>query len=87
MAGKRNEKRDIPPTNLGWLKQLADEVNLPYPPEGEGWSTMAQICEATGRDHQVIRRILREKKAESRKFRAVTPDGKWLITKHYRLVE
>ena len=85
MAGKRNEKRDVPPANLGWLKQLADEMNVPFPPEGEGWATMTEICEAAGRDHQVMRKVLRQKKAETRKFRTLSADGKCLVTTHYRL--
>jgi hypothetical protein len=87
MAGKRDEKRDVPPANLGWLKQLADEVNVPFPPEGEGWATMTQICEAANRDHQVMRKILRDKKAETRKFRTATADGKTVVTMHYRIVQ
>ena len=87
MAGKRNKNRDVPAANLGWLKQLANEVNVPFAPEGEGWATMNQICEAAGRDHQVVRKILKQKNAEVRKFRAVTSEGKVIVTNHYRVVE
>ena len=85
MASQRDKKRNVPPANLGWLKQLADEINVPLPPDGEGWATMMQICEATGRDHHFVSRLLRQKKAEVAKFRHVTADGKCLVTKHYRV--
>jgi hypothetical protein len=85
MASKRDQKRDVPPANVGWLKQLVDEINVPFPPENEGWYTMSQICEETGRDHHFVSRLLRHKKAEIGKFRTTTSDGKTLITKHYRI--
>jgi len=85
MASQRNKKRDVPNANVNWLKQLVDEVNVPLPPEGEGWATMSQICEATGRDHHFVGRLLRQRKAEVAKFRWITADGKCLVTKHYRV--
>ena len=87
MAGKRDKNGDVSAANLGWLKQLANEVNVPFPPEGEGWATMSQICEATGRDHHFVSRLLRIKKAEAARFRSVTSDGKTLVVKHYRVLE
>ena len=50
MASKRDKKRDIPPANLNinqnWLSQLVEEINVRFPPDGEGWATINQICEA-----------------------------------------
>ncbi|NBV35023.1 MAG: hypothetical protein EBR81_14835 [Proteobacteria bacterium] len=60
---------------------------MSFPPEGEGWATMAQICEATGRDHQNIRVLLKRRNAEVRKFKAVNANGKVIITPHYRLTD
>jgi hypothetical protein len=87
MASKRDKITDVPPPAIGWLAALVDELNVSFPPEGEGWTTMAQIAEATGRDHQCIRLLLKRKNAETRKFKAVRTDGKVIITPHYRLTE
>jgi hypothetical protein len=85
MASKRNQKSDIQTSGVGWLTELAQELNVTFPPEGEGWATMAQIVEATGRDHQNIRVLLKRRNAEMRKFKAVNAGGRVIITPHYRL--
>lgn len=85
MASKRDKKPDVQAPGVGWLTELAQELNVSFPPEGEGWATMAQIVEATGRDHQNIRVLLKKRNAESRKFKALTTGGKVIITPHYRL--
>jgi hypothetical protein len=72
---------------VSWLTALAEELNVGFPPEGEGWATMSQIVEATGRDHQNVRVLLKRRNAEVRKFKAVTTDGKAIITPHYRLTD
>ena len=87
MAGKRNKITDVPPPAVSWLTELAQELNVSFPPEGEGWATMSQICEATGRDHQNMRTLLKRRNAETRKYKAVTADGKVIITPHYRLTD
>lgn len=87
MAGKRNQKSNIPTPAVGWLAALVQEINVGFPPEDEGWATISQICEATGRDHQNIRSILKKRNAETRKYKAVTADGKVIITPHYRLTD
>ena len=85
MARKGNQKSDIQTPGVGWLAALAEELNVGFPPEDEGWATMSQIGEATGRDHQCIRLMLKKRNAETRKFKAVTSGGKVIITPHYRL--
>jgi hypothetical protein len=85
MASKRNKITDIQTPGVGWLAALAEELNVSFPPEGEGWATMSQIAEATGRDHQCIRLLLKRKNAETRKFKAVNAGGRVIITPHYRL--
>jgi len=85
MASKRNKERNIPPSSISWLQQLVDEVNVPFPPEGQGWYTMSEICEQTERDHQIIRKILKDKNAESRKFKFARTDGKIIVTTYYRM--
>lgn len=67
------------------MQQLVDEVNVPFPPEGKGWYTMSEICEQTERDHQTIRKILKDKNAESRKFKFARTDGKIIVTTYYRI--
>jgi hypothetical protein len=87
MASKRNQKSDVQTSGINWLTELAQELNVSFPPEGEGWATMLQIVEATGRDHQQIRVLLKRRNAEVRKFKAVNAGGKMIITPHYRLTD
>jgi len=70
---------------MSWLTALANELAVGFPPEGEGWATMTQIREQTGRDHQCIRKILKQRNAEVRKFKAIASDGKSVITSHYKI--
>jgi len=46
---------------------------------------MAQIVEATGRDHQCVRLLLKRRNAEMRKFKAVNAGGRVIVSPHYRL--
>ena len=46
---------------------------------------MSEICEQTERDHQTIRKILKDKNAESRKFKFARTDGKIIVTTYYRI--
>jgi hypothetical protein len=87
MARKGNQKSDVQAPGVSWLTELAQELNVSFPPEGEGWATMAQIVEATGRDHQNIRVLLKRRNAEVRKFKAVNAGGRVIITPHYRLTD
>jgi hypothetical protein len=83
MASKRNKKPDVPPPGVNWLEQLASEINVPTAPEG--WYTMAQICERVGRDHQVVRKLLANRGAETKQFRHINSKGQTIITTHYKL--
>jgi len=87
MASKRDKKSDVQTPSVGWLAALAEELNVGFPPDCEGWATMSQIGEATGRDHQCIRLMLKKRNAETRKFKAVTSGGKVIITPYYRLTD
>jgi hypothetical protein len=84
MASKRDKIQSVQTSSVGWLSALAEELNVSFPPEGEGWATMAQIVEATGRDHQNIRVLLKRRNAEVCKFKAVNASGRVIITPHYR---
>jgi hypothetical protein len=81
MAGKRDQKSDIPASSVDWLTKLAAEINVPLAPEG--WYTMEQICEKTQRDHQSIRRILKKMNVEVRQFRYVLKNGRTTVGPHY----
>ena len=83
MASKGNKKQNIPPTDVSWLEELAAEINIPLAPLG--WFTITEICEKTQRDHQVVRRILKERNAEVKKFKHIGLDGKVYVVKHYKL--
>jgi hypothetical protein len=85
MASQRNKKSDVQASGVGWLTELAQELNVSFPPDGQGWATMAQIVEATGRDHQNIRVLLKRRNAEVRKFKAVNAGGRVIVTPHYRM--
>ena len=87
MASKRDKIPNIPTPAVGWLAALAEELTVSFPPEGEGWATMSQIVEATGRDHQNVRVLLKRRNAEVRKFKALTTGGRVIITPHYRLTD
>lgn len=84
MARKRNTITDVPASGISWLSELVNELAVGFPPKDEGWATMSQICEQTGRDHQCMRRILKQRNAEVRKFKTIASDGKSFITPHYR---
>jgi hypothetical protein len=83
MASKRNKEPDIQASSVNWLEQLAAEVNLPFAPQG--WFTMSQICEKVGRDHQVVRKLLKSRGAEAKQFRHTNNKGHTIITMHYKL--
>jgi DNA polymerase I-like protein with 3'-5' exonuclease and polymerase domains len=84
MASKRDKKQDIPTANVkSWLEELAAEVNLPEAPDG--WFTMNEICERLNRDHQFVRRLLKQRNAEKKDFKYITSAGKAIITPHYKL--
>ena len=83
MASKRDKKSDISAPSVSWLEELAAEINVPLAPPG--WFTMSQICEQVGRDHQVVRKLLKDRNAEVKKFKHIKSDGKSIITNHFKL--
>jgi len=85
MAGKRDKIRKVPTPGVSWLSKLAAEISVGPPPEGEGWATLQEISNQLGYRRSVVQRILTEKKAEVKKFRALSTDGKNIIINHYRL--
>lgn len=83
MASKRDTEQDVPAAGVGWLKKLAQELNVPYAPGG--WHTVAEISEVLSVDHQTVRRILSKRKAKGQIFKTVAKDGKVLKITHYKL--
>jgi len=84
MASKRDKKQDIPAPGIkSWLEELAAEINIPVAPEG--WFTLTQICDQLNREHQYVRRLLKQRNAERKSFRHITTLGKTMITTHYKL--
>jgi CTP-dependent riboflavin kinase len=83
MASKRDKKSDIQAPPVSWLDQLAQELNVPYAPEG--WHPICVIAEKLELDHQSVRRILKKRNAQSRVFRFATKQGKIIKTPHYKL--
>ena len=85
MAGKRDQKSNVPPPGLGWLKKLAEEVNTPFPPEGEGWMTISEIAAYLGRGLTSTATALRKANAEKKRFSHIGVDGRRVVLVHYRV--
>jgi hypothetical protein len=83
MASKGNKNTDIQAPSVNWLEQLAAELNVPFAPKG--WHTMAQICERVGRDHQIVRKMLKRANAQTAKYRHLNSCGKVIVTVHYKI--
>lgn len=83
MAGKRDTKSDVSPSSVNWLTELAQELNVPYAPEG--WYTVSQIGEVLGVDHQTVRRLLANRKAEMKIYKCLVKNGRTIRTQHYKL--
>ena len=85
MVSKRNKDKHVQTASVDWVKQLADEINPPFPPEGEGWYTVGQISEMIGRPITSTANALKRKKAEKKKFLHITVDGRRIALVHYRI--
>jgi hypothetical protein len=85
MAGKRNQKSDVPPSGLNWINKLAEEINAPFPPDGEGWLTLTEIAAHLGRGLTSAITALRKAKAEKKRFSHIGIDGRRVVLVHYRI--
>ena len=85
MAGKRDKKSNVSPPGLGWISKLAEEINAPFPPEGEGWMTLSDIATHLGRGLTVATNAMRNAKAEKKRFSHIGIDGRRVVLVHYRV--
>jgi hypothetical protein len=85
MAGKGNKESNVSPPGLGWISKLAEEVNTPFPPEGEGWMTISEIAAYLGRGLTSAATALRKAKAEKKRFSHIGVDGRRVTLVHYRV--
>lgn len=85
MASKRNQKSNVQTSDLGWISKLAEQVNLPFPPPGEGWLTLTEISEKLGRGLTSTMTALRKAKAEKKRFSHIGIDGRRVALVHYRV--
>lgn len=85
MAGKRDKKPNVQTSGVNWLSKLAEQVNLPFPPEGEGWLTLTEVAEKLGRGLTSTTTALRKVKAEKKRFSHIGVDGRRVSLVHYRV--
>jgi len=64
---------------------LADEINAPFPPDGEGWLTLTEVAAHLGRGLTSTTTALRKAKAEKKRFSHIGIDGRRVILVHYRV--
>ena len=81
MVSQRNKKQDVQTSSL--MQQLIEHLSVPFAPEG--WFTIKDLCQRTGRSRQTIERFLHEKKVECRKFATNRSDGRIVVLIHYKL--
>lgn len=85
MAGKRNQKSDIPASGVGWITKLAEQVNVPFPPPGEGWLTLGEVSKLLNRGLTATTGALRRANAETKRFSHIGSDGRRVVLVHYRI--
>lgn len=83
MARQGNKKSDVQAPVVNWLEQLADEINVPYAPQG--WYTLGEISAKLDRNRQYVVRLLESKKAEKQYFMSRRADGNRVRMIHYKL--
>jgi len=85
MAGKRDQKSNVPPAGVSWISKLAEEVNVPFPPDGEGWLTLTEVAAHLGRGLTSAITALRKANAEKKRFSHIGIDGRRVTLVHYRV--
>jgi hypothetical protein len=65
------------------LEQLRDEVA--GEPAPEGWYTLWQLVEMLGSKRTATLNLAMRKKWPTKKYRAITSDGKTIISTHYHV--
>jgi len=64
---------------------LAEEINAPFPPEGEGWLTLTEVAAHLGRGLTSAITALRKANAEKKRFSHIGIDGRHVTLVHYRI--
>jgi hypothetical protein len=85
MAGKRNKKSDVPPPAVSWVTQLAEELNIPFPPKDAGWFTFSEIQRQINKGPTGTKTIISKLNLEKQNFMHIGIDGRRIIRVHYRL--
>jgi hypothetical protein len=85
MVSKRNKDKHVQDSGLDWINKLAQEINPSFPPEGEGWLTLGEVCKKLNRGTTVSINLLTKLKAEKKKFLHIGVDGRRLVLVHYRI--
>jgi predicted DNA-binding transcriptional regulator AlpA len=85
MVGKRNKKQHIQASSVSWIEQLAQKINVPFPPKGEGWITIKQAMEALGVSEATCKRILKKNNASRKKFRSILECGRNMVVWYYKI--
>lgn len=85
MVSKRNKDKHVQASNLNWINKLAEQINPPFPPDGEGWLTLGEVCKKLDRGTTVAANLLKKLKAEKKKFLHIGVDGRRIVLVHYRI--
>ena len=85
MARQRDKKSNFPTAGLGWISKLAEEVNVPFPPQGEGWLTLSEVAEKINRGMTAATTALKKAGAEKKRFSHIGIDGRRVVLVHYRV--
>ena len=64
---------------------MAEEVNVPFPPPGEGWLTLTEVAEKLNRCMTAATTALKKAGAERKRFSHIGIDGRRVVLVHYRV--
>lgn len=85
MVSKRNKDKHVQASSVNWITKLAEQVNLPFPPEGEEWLTLTEVAEKLNRGMTAASTALRKAGAEKKRFSHIGIDGRRVALVHYRI--
>lgn len=69
---------------MSWISKLAEQVNVPFPPEGEGWLTLSEVAAQIGCGQTKAITALSKANAERRRYMHIGSDGRKVVLTHYR---
>lgn len=85
MASKRNKDKHVQTSSVSWINKLAEEVNVPFPPENEQWLTATEVAQHLNRGMTAALNALRKANAEKKRFSHIGVDGRRVVLVHYRI--